>query len=36
VITAVKDLDTARVEAEKSRTDYQIAVVELERLKGSL
>lgn len=34
--TALKDLDTARADAEKALTDYQIAVVELERLKGSL
>ncbi len=34
--TALKDLDTARADAEKALTDYQIAVVELQRLKGSL
>ena len=36
VIQAVKDLDEARVAAEKSLIDYQLAVVELERLKGGL
>lgn len=36
VIQAVKDLDEARVGAEKSLIDYQLAVVELERLKGGL
>lgn len=36
VIEAVKDLDAARVEAERALIDYQSAVVELERLKGTL
>lgn len=36
VIQAVKDLDQARVAAEKALIDYQLAVVELERLKGGL
>lgn len=36
LVTARKDLDAARAEAEKALTDYQVAVVELERLKGTL
>lgn len=36
VIEAVKELDAARVAVEKAIIDYQVAVVELERLKGAL
>ena len=36
VSEALKGLDTARTEAERALTDYLVAVVELERLKGSL
>lgn len=36
LIAASRDLDAARIEVERSLTDYQVAVVELERLKGGL
>lgn len=36
LITAQKDLDQARADAEKARIDWVLAVVEIERLKGSL
>lgn len=36
VSDALRGLDQARVEAERALTDYLVAVVELERLKGGL
>lgn len=36
LIAAQRELDQARADAEKARTDWLIALVELERLKGSL
>lgn len=36
VIQAIKDLDQARVEAEKTLADVQTALVEIDRLKGVL
>jgi len=36
VLESRNNLDSARVEAVKSRTDYQLAIVELQRLQGQL
>lgn len=36
LIAAQRELDQARADAEKARTDWLIALVELERLKGAL
>lgn len=36
VLEAIKNVDNARVSLEKSKADFQLAVVELERLKGDL
>ncbi len=36
VLEAIKNADDARVNLEKARADYLLAIVELERLKGTL
>ena len=36
VLEAIKTVDDARLAAAKARSDYQVAVVELEQLKGTL
>jgi outer membrane protein TolC len=36
VLEAIRNVDEARVNLEKARADYLLAIIELERLKGSL
>lgn len=36
LIAASRDLDAAKIEVERALTDYQVAVVELQRLRGGL
>ena len=36
VLEAIKNVDDARVNLEKAKADYLLAIIELERLKGSL
>ncbi len=36
VLEAIKGVDDARVKVERARADFQLAIIELERLKGSL
>jgi hypothetical protein len=36
VTDALRQLDTARAEADRARTAWAVALVELDRLKGAL
>lgn len=36
VLEAIRAVDNARLDVERAITDYQLAIIELERLKGSL
>ena len=36
VLEAIKNVDDARLNVEKAKADYLVAIIELERLKGSL
>ena len=36
VLEAIRAVDTARADLQKAGADYQLAIIELERLKGSL
>ena len=36
VLEAMRAVDDARLNVEKAKSDYSVAIIELERLKGSL
>jgi outer membrane protein TolC len=36
VLTAIKNVDDAKVALQQARSDHLVAIIELERLKGSL
>ena len=36
VLESIRDFNNARVDAEKARADYNLALIELSRLRGAL